>query len=385
MRRQRFGFLVGLLMLCTGGPVLDATACPFCGPPQSRLSERLAKNDVAVLAEWVEASPGMNGVGGSTQFRVIERTRGPEGKLTLRKGDRITLPRELNGELGQRCLLFGRKEEEVNWEAPVPVTDEAYQYVRKAPAIDEPVGKRLEYFLNFLESQDSLISMDSLAEFATVPYPDVAALAKKLPREKLRAVLTDENTLPNRLGLYGMMLGLCGNDEDAELLWSKIENPHPGYPLGMDGMTFGYLLLTGPKGLDALDRHKLRVKTTDENQLTAIRLALTVMWTDGGDRISRERLRQSMRLFLDRPEIADKAIVDLARWEDWSIQDRLMALYDTKDFDNRYVRKAIAGYFVTATKAKSADTKLQARKNLDKLRERDPAMVKDVERHMPAE
>ncbi|TXT36637.1 MAG: hypothetical protein FD138_919, partial [Planctomycetota bacterium] len=172
---------------------------------------------------------------------------------------------------------------------------------------------------------------------------------------------------------------------DAELLWSKIENPHPGYPLGMDGMTFGYLLLTGTKGLDALDQHKLRQEATDEYQLGAIMLALNVMWTDGGDRISRERLRQSMRLFLDRPEVADKAITNLSRWEDWSIQDRLMALYDAKDFDNRYVRKAIAGYFVTAAKAKSADTKLQARKNLDKLRERDPAMVKDVERHIRAE
>ncbi|TXT38084.1 MAG: hypothetical protein FD138_475, partial [Planctomycetota bacterium] len=99
MRFQQIGLVVGLLMLCAGWSVLDATACPFCGPPQSRLSERLAKNDVAVLAEWIEATPGKNGVGGSTQFRVIERTRGPEGKLTFRKGDRITLPRELNGEL----------------------------------------------------------------------------------------------------------------------------------------------------------------------------------------------------------------------------------------------------------------------------------------------
>ena len=62
-----------------------------------------------------------------------------------------------------------------------------------------------------------------------------------------------------------------------------------------------------------------------------------------------------------------------------------MSLYDTEDFDNRYVRSAITGYFVTATKAKSAEAKLQARKNLDKLRERDPAMVNAVERRIRAE
>lgn len=379
------GKLVHLALLFVVMSVTRVTACPFCGPPQSRLSERLAKNDVAVLAEWVETTPGKNAVGGSTRFRVIERARGPEGRLDFAKGDRIELPREWRAEPGQRCLLFGRNEDELVWETPIPVSDEAYRYVLNAPGFAEPVEKRLPYHVKFLESQDSLISMDALAEFATVPYADVATFAKRLPREQLRGWLTDEQTVPNRLGLYGMMLGLCGRDEDAELLWAKIETPHPGFPLGMDGITFGYLLLTGTKGLDALDQNKLRQKSTDELQLAAIRLALEVMWTDGGDRIPRERLRQSMRLFLDRPEVADKAIIDLARWEDWSIQDRLMSLYDAKGFDNRYVRREIAGYFVTATKAKSAETKLQARKNLDKLRERDPAMVNAVEKRIRAE
>jgi hypothetical protein len=108
--------------------------------------------------------------------------------------------------------------------------------------------------------------------------------------------------------------------------------------------------------------------------------ALRVMWTDGGDRIPRERLRQSMRLVLDQPDVANKAITDLARWEDWSIQNRLMALYGADGFDDRHTREAIVGYFLAATKAKSAATKLQARENLDKLRQRDPAIVKNVER-----
>ena len=373
--------LLVAIVLC----VSRAAACPFCGPSQSRLSERLAKNDIAVYAEWIETTPGKNNFGGSTLFRVIERIRGPEGKLTFLKGDQITLPRELNGERGQCCLIFGRKEDEIVWESPVPVSDEAYPYVRKAPAFDDPVEKRLEYYVNFLESRDSLISMDAIAEFATVPYSDVAAMAKKLPREKLRVWLTDEQTVPNRLGLYGMMLGLCGRDEDTELLWSMIKTPHLDYPHGMDGITFGYLLLTGTRGLDALDQFKLQPKNTDDKQLTAIMAAMRVMWTDGGDRIPPERMRQSLRFLLDRPSVADKAITDLSRWEDWSIQERLMSLYDAKDFDNRYVRSAIAGYFVTATKAKSAEAKLQARVNLDKLRERDPEIVKVAERRLRSE
>lgn len=384
MRRPLFGFVVGLLM-CAGWPKLDATACPFCGPPQTRLSERLTKNDVTVIAEFLDSTPGKNGFGGNTRFRTIERLRGPEGKLTFLKGDLITLPRELNGMRGQRCLLFGRKEEEVTWESPVPLSDEAERYLRKAPSADDSVAMRLEYYLEYLESNDAVVALDSMAEFAVVPLSDVVAISSKLPREKLRVWLNDERTVPQRIGLYGMMLGLCGTAEDAELLRSKIEAPRSEYPLGLDGITFGYLLLTKTDGLDRLDKLKLRPLSTDANELSSIMAALRVMWTDGGDRIPRERLRQSMRLCLNRPETAEKAITDLARWEDWSIQDRLMSLYGAKDFDDSHTRKAIAGYFVTASKSKSPDVKLQARKNLDKLRERDPSVVRAAERSLQSE
>ncbi len=374
------GALVGLSLVAISLIATDANACPFCGPPQTRLSERLTKNDVTVIAEFLESTPGKNGFGGNTRFRTIERLRGPEGKLTFLKGDSITLPRELNGVRGQRCLLFGRKEDEVTWESPVPLSDEGESYLRKSPTADDPVAKRLEYFLKYLESKDSVVAMDSMAEFAVVPYSDVAAISAKLPREKLRIWLNDEQTVPHRLGLYGMMLGLCGTAEDAEFLRSKIEAPLSEYPSGLDGITFGYLLLTKTDGLDRLDKVKLRPLSTNTNELPSIMAALRVMWTDGGDRIPRERLRQSMRLCLNRPETAEMAITDLARWEDWSLQDRLMSLYGAKDFDDRHTRQAIAGYFAAASKSKSAEVKLQARKNLDKLRERDPAIVRDVER-----
>lgn len=380
MRRHVLGFSIGVFFLIALWPMNAARACPFCGPPQSRLSERLAKNDVAVLAEWLESTPGKNGVGGSTRFRVIERLRGPEGKLTFLPGDPIVLPRELNGKPGQRCLLFGRKEDEMRWEAPVPLSDEAERYVRLAPPSEAPVAKRLEYFLEHLESKDELVAMDALAEFAVVPFSEVAALARKLPPEKLRVWLTNDRTVPQRLGLYGMMLGLCGTAADAELLLSKIEPPRSDYPFGLDGITFGYLLLTKADGLDVLDEKKLRPKTTSTNERTAIMAALRVMWTDGDDRIPRDRLRQSMRLLLDHPDVADQAVIDLARWEDWSIQDRLMSMYGAQGYDDRHTRKAIVGYFFAATKAKSDEAKLQARQNLDKLRKRDPVMVREVER-----
>lgn len=377
IRRSR---AAGLMLLGFAFFASEIFACPFCGPPQSRLSERLAKNEVTVLAEWLDATPAKKATDGATRLRVIERIRGPKGKLEFAANDRITLPREWRAKPGQLCLLFGRKEEELLWETPVEMTDAAVRYLRQAPALDAPVSKRLEYFLEHLESSDSLIAMDALAEFAVVPYSDVVALARKLPREKLRAWLADPKTVPHRLGLYGMMLGLCGTPEDAELLRTKIESTSDEYPFGLDGITFGYLLLTKSAGLDLLDEKKLRVKTTRPIELTAFMSALRVMWTDGGDRIPRERLMQSMRLLLEIPDTVELAITDLARWQDWSIQDRLMSLYGTDGFEHGRTRKAFVGFLFAASLSKSAEAKLQAQQNLDKLRKRDSMMVREVER-----
>ena len=51
------------------------------------------------------------------------------------------------------------------------------------------------------------------------------------------------------------------------------------------------------------------------------------MWTYEPDIIPKGRLKESLRLLLDRPELADLVIADLSRWKDWKIMDRLMTIY----------------------------------------------------------
>ena len=95
-----------------------------------------------------------------------------------------------------------------------------------------------------------MIGDDAFGEFANAAYSDVVLLSKELPREKLRTWLTSNMVSPGRIGLYGMMLGLCGTDEDVKLLERKILEGTEDFRLGIDGVMGGYLLLTGEKGLD---------------------------------------------------------------------------------------------------------------------------------------
>jgi len=115
--------------------------------------------------------------------------------------------------------------------------------------------------------------------------------------------------------------------------------------------------------------------------------ALRFMWTYAPNRIPKDRLKASMRILVDRPELADLVIADLARWKDWAIQDRLMKMYGDKDFDNPHVKLAIIRYMLVSTKdSKNPKAEQQpahvikGNKYLEQLRKTDPKTVKDTER-----
>lgn len=376
-----------------------ALACPFCSAPSLTLTEQLTQADAAVLVKWVDGKQPTEKSAGSTTYSIVELSRGP--KEMLKQDDKLTVPRYQAGKKGDLFLLFGTKDKEIDWSSPLEVSEVTYQYIVQAPSPESPTSKRLEYFLKFLEFSDQLVSNDAYGEFANAPYEDIVKVKDKMDRVKIAKWVVNKETSPTRLGLYGLLLGLCGNEDDVKMMEKKIEEQTQDFRLGIDGLISGYLLLTGEKGMEAIDRSKLRDKKAPFSETYAAMQALRFMWTYGNGRISKERLRQSMRELLDRPELADLVVADLARWEDWSVQERLMKLYGQGEYSIPSIKRAIVRYLLTAAKVqppKADETKkddptatkskpeglpasaLQARANLDKLRESDPKTVKEAER-----
>ncbi len=362
----------------------DVNACPFCSAPSLTLSEQVAQANAAALVQWAAGKQGDSEAGdiGSTDYKVVEVMNAGDEKLA--KGDTITLPRYRSGKEGELFLLLGTKGTELEWGSPIEVTETAYNYVRQAPSPEAAPLVRLTYFVQFLEYPDELISNDAYAEFANAPYKDIVPVAGELPREKVREWLSNPDVAPTRLGLYGLLLGLCGTKEDAAVMEEKILHQTDDFRLGIDGVMGGYLLLTGEEGLTVIDEQKLANRDVPFSETYAAMQALRFMWTYG-QRIDKERLRESMRILLDRAELADLVIADLARWEDWSIIDRLMALYDAKGYEIPSIKRAIVRYMLVASKSKpeeSADTShvAKAEEYLKELRERDPKTVKQAER-----
>ncbi len=125
----------------------------------------------------------------------------------------------------------------------------------------------------------------------------------------------------------------------------------------------------------------------------AVMPALRFMWTHEPNLLPKERLRQSMRILLGRPELADLVITDLARWKDWSVQDRLMVMYTDEKFNIQAIKRAIVRYLhycsqdkgegvTDGPEAARPEHALKAAENLKLLEEKDPKTVGDAKRYL---
>jgi hypothetical protein len=283
--------------------------------------------------------------------------------------------------------LLGTKSTETNgidWDEPFVVSPKTLEYIIRAPAPQVPVAKRLPYFVKFFGDSDPIIAEDACHEFARASFKDIQAFAPQLPRDEIRKWLNNPEIAEFPLDMYGRLLGICGDASDAALMEKLILIKSDEARFGIDGVMCGYLLIMKEKGLEVLEKSKLLDKGVPFSEIFSVIHALRFMWTYGGDAISRDRLRQSMRILLDRPEIAEFAIADLARWKDWSIQDRLMEMYPGGEMS---VKRAIIRFMLTSSNDDSVDKNGQipahvakGLKALQELREKDPQTVGEAER-----
>ncbi len=380
-----------------------AAVCPFCDAPTLVLAEQIQMCDHLLLGRYLGGTKATDVTGGSTRFEILEI--GFSLGNRFQKGQVVELPVYYGGNKDGKYTLMGPNDRLEDWHAPSEVTDTGWAYQAKMPKLvteEKEQTQRLLYFVPYFEHADQMVANDAFAEFAAAPYSVIVPLKDQLPREKILQWLVDEKTPVNRIGFYGLMAGLCGTPEDAAVLEKKILVLDADFRLGIEGVMAGYLLLKGEDGLKVLEDAKMRSKVAmDKNgkeinlpfsETYAVMQALRFMWTYEPDRIPKDRLKQSMHILLDRQELADLVITDLARWKDWSVQDRLVALYDDQEFAIPAIRRAIIRYLITCSQDKgpknadgAQDTPefaLKAEQQLKVIEQKDPKTFADAKRFL---
>ena len=345
MYRRLGTWLVMALGLLLVGGLAIAAACPFCSATALTFTEEMTSMDVVVVARLVEAPPPASaGAAGDelpkARFEVVK----------ILKGEGLVKPKQVietlyfgDGTKGKAFLIMGIDPPKVMWSTPLPLSDRAQDYLAEIVKLPKDGVERYVFFQKHLEDEDEMLARDAYDEFAKASYDAVKSLKEHMNHDQLVAWIKNPEIPASRRRLYFVMLGICGDEKDLPMLEEMITSTDRKQRQGLDSMIGCYLTLKGEEGLPMIEETFLKNKKSDYADTYAAIMALRFHITDGKV-LQKKRVVDSLRLMLDRPELADLVIPDLARWEDWTAIDKLFELYKNADEKTSWVRVPVVNY-----------------------------------------
>lgn len=398
------------------GVAIRSLACPYCTVESQTLTEEMAASDTVILATLITEPSANDSTTDDGEFSVID----PETGNARFKIDRVLRGADLlKGQEEIEAIFFGEPDaskpyfirgvgvDRIDWNIPMPLTEAAVKYIDELETLPESGPVRLAHFLQYLQHSDPLLAQDTYDEFARAPYADLIAIADQIDRPQLWKWIEDRDVSPSRRSLFFTMLGVCGQQEDQERLRKMMLTDQrvlraaaeatsalglglggaitlPVTPelvameqrrkqLGFNALVGCYLKLSGDAGLDVVDEHFLADDNADPTKVYGALIALRFL-AEETDEVTMDRLLQSMRLVLDKPDFAEQAITDLARWEDWTVLDRLVEMFREAP-DDTYVKEPIVAYLDQARR-QPGDIGQRATTALAEIEKVDPATVK---------
>lgn len=367
-----------LLIVC--GALVSATAfvesvsaCPFCAAVSQTFSQEIDSMDAAVIAKLVEVPDTTSeGAGVEATFEIVQVLKGKEhlkdtkSLKSLYYGD---------GRKGRLFLILGTEPENMMWSTPTLLTDRGVTYLNEIIKLPATGNKRYVFYQDYLEDQDEMLARDAYDEFANAPYSVLHDLKPEMKHDQLVVWIENLDIAANRRRLYFTMLGVCGSKKDLPMLEKMLNSKDSRSKQGLDALIGCYLTLAGADGLPLIDKLFLANKEAEYADTYAAIMALRFHGTET-DVIPKEKLLESLHLMLDRPALADLVIADLARWEDWSVADRLVKLFKEADEETSWVRVPVIRYLMACPKP-------EAKQYLLELEKIDPDAMKRAQTFFP--
>ena len=363
-----------------------ALACPFCRPVKTTFTEDINAADVAVLGELVDRPKRPDSSEGElpaadiidsykTKFRIKKIYKGDK---RVRTGDEIVAIYTGDAPVGAQCLLRGIGKEDLQWAPPVPLGQRAQAYVEQVLKLPASGADRLIFFENYLEDKDPVLQGDAFDEFARADYQALKDIRDEIDRERLLTWIKNPDVTPSNRRLYFTMLSVCGKPQDLEFLQEMIVSGDERQLKGLDSLISCYLTLAGAAGIDLIEDEFLRGGVFWDPEYVHTYAAIMAIRFQGQeeDTIPRDRLVAALRIVLDRPELADLVIPDLARWKDWASMDRLVQMFKDAGEKSSWVRVPIVNFL-------RACPLPQAKEQLGELAEIDPDAVRRATTFFP--
>ncbi len=374
----------------------NVNACPFCSATQQTISEEIASAEISVIAKLIQPAATSDDPTnfdlagndfGMARFAVQNVLRGDESSAALEEIEVVYFGKDdkdrsflINALVNKGPRIEKIAVSSIDWATPLPLTERGVHYVNQLADLPKRGADRLAFFQEHLEDEDPLLAQDAYDEFAMAPYSEVVDLADRMDRQQLIDWISDPRIGPSRRRLYLTMLGTCGTASDGELLEAQLLYDYqllkPGVSVMLaamartgpamsvsildeliradvrrkqqclDALIAAYLKLKGPTGLPLVEEKFLRNSETEYSHTYAALMALRFHGEET-DVLPRERILESLHLVLDNKQFADQVVPDLARWEDWSVMDKLVSLFKAGEKDG-WIRQPVVSYLLVA-------------------------------------
>lgn len=360
-------YLKTLIILTAGWLTLlpaELLACPFCNAVSQTLRQEMAAMDSVVIAISTQDASERDAETGKLMMKVVQVLKG--GDL-VQVGDELEAIYYGDVTKGRRFMLSGVDPPQLQWSC-LPVTERAETYIGKMNALEDDDLVRLKFYYQFLQDEESMLARDAYDEFAIAPYDAVKKLAPEMDHDQLVKWISDPEMPTDRKRLYLTLLGVCGGKDDLSMLEKMLRSTSKSSKGGLDAMIACYLTLGGESGLGLINELFLANKQAPYADTYQAIMAIRFHGTEG-DVIPRSALVESLHHVLDRKDLADLVIPDLARWNDWSQINRLVNLFETADPENNWVRVPVVNYL----RACPLDSAKEALKKIEKI---DPESVR---------
>lgn len=363
---------VWLAAFAAGLPGSVADACPFCTASSQTLRQEMQTMDAVVIAEAIHSDSLRNASTGEVRMRIVTVLKGDD---LVKAGQEVDAIYYGDVDQGRRFMLSGVLAQSVQW-ACLPVTPRAETYVTAIAKLPNDDGaKRLQFFLPYLQDEDVMLALDAYDEFAVTPYDDVKKIRHLMDHDQLVTWIQDPEMSPDRKRLYLTMLGICGSMDDVPMLEAMLQSTQKSSRSGLDALIACYLTLAGEKGLPLVNNLFMSNQQASYADTYSAIMAIRFHGTEG-DVIARSALTESLHLILQRKDLADLVIPDLARWQDWSQIETVKQLFLEADEASNWIRVPVVNYLRACPLPEAGEV-------IDELEKVDPDSVKRANTFFP--
>ena len=333
-----------------------AIACSICTSLSPTLCDEMTAAELAIIARYEqtpEVGPGVDDPDAyKSTFQIDEVLK---GTIDLHEEGvaRVLFFPGKTARAGDHYLMHGNRIESdeggelvIRWLTPIAVTDEAMHYLRRMWEIPENDVSRLQFATPYLNSPDPMLRRDAFDEFGKAPYELLEELGPELDKNNLIEKIESTDTSSNLKKLYFTLLTICGTKSELPFIVSQIEKEKSSASESLPALIACYVSLAGEAGLPFIEETYLSKEGADYERRAGA--AITALRFHGQEAsvIERDKIVEVFHHMLKRPTLGARILSDLARWEDWSVVDRVAEIFVEAKGDGLWVREPAARYLL---------------------------------------